>query len=418
MNKFFLIICIIISAFVKANEIKFHEVKKLENEAIQISFLLEKVSFIKSYSLVDPSRLVVDVYKTNLKSSVSEVYNYPIKKIRATSENGITRIVVDLYEFINWKKPTQSFNGEQVVLNLELTNAKGLKNNIRDIVIAIDAGHGGRDPGTVGSNNILEKDVTLLIAKELERTLRDTSGYQAVMIRNDDDTVSLNDRYQSARRYGADAFISIHADGFRLESVNGASVFIWSDESSSSIARNLSEKERQRIQAQIKNLRSYDFNEDYARDLYPNTYKKKISQSKVLGIKILEQLKRDPYTKLHKKNVEFADFRVLKSVDIPSVLVESGFLTNPGDAERLKSKAGRRMIGRSIFLGIHNYFKEVPISGSILEDYQNYLNYEIQQGDVISEIAIRFGVTVDSINKTNNLKNKSIFPGQVIRIDI
>ena len=75
MNKFFLIICIIISAFVKANEIKFHEVKKLENEAIQISFLLEKVSFIKSYSLVDPSRLVVDVYKTDLKSSVSEVYN-------------------------------------------------------------------------------------------------------------------------------------------------------------------------------------------------------------------------------------------------------------------------------------------------------------------------------------------------------
>ena len=137
-----------------------------------------------------------------------------------------------------------------------------------------------------------------------------------------------------------------------------------------------------------------------------------------MGIKILDQLKRDPYTKLHKKNVEFADFRVLKSVDIPSVLVESGFLTNPGDAERLKSKAGRRMIGRSIFLGIHNYFKEVPISGSILEDYQNYLNYEIQQGDVISEIAIRFGVTVDTINKTNNLKNKSIFPGQVIRIDI
>ena len=76
------------------------------------------------------------------------------------------------------------------------------------------------------------------------------------------------------------------------------------------------------------------------------------------------------------------------------------------------------MIARSIFLGIHNYFKEAPVSGTLLENYQNYLNYEIQKGDVLSEIAIRFGVTVDSINKINNLENKSIFPGQIIRIEI
>ena len=143
-----------------------------------------------------------------------------------------------------------------------------------------------------------------------------------------------------------------------------------------------------------------------------------MDQSKELGTKILDQLKRDPFTKIHKQNVEYADFRVLKSVDIPSVLVESGFITNPEDAKRLKTKAGRRMIARSVFLGIHNYFKEAPVSGTLLENYQNYLNYEIQKGDVLSEIAIRFGVTVDSINKTNNLENKSIFPGQIIRIEI
>ena len=181
---------------------------------------------------------------------------------------------------------------------------------------------------------------------------------------------------------------------------------------------NLSDKERKRIQAQIKNLKTYDFNEDAARDLYPNTYKNKIDQSKILGTKILDQLKRDPFTKIHKQNVEYADFRVLKSVDIPSVLVESGFITNPEDAKRLKTKAGRRMIARSIFLGIHNYFKETPVSGSILENYPNYLNYEIQKGDVLSEIAIRFGVTVNSINKINNLENKSIYPGQIIKIEI
>mgnify|MGYP003313062020 FL=1 len=417
MNKI-LSFLLLLSSLVHSNEISFYEIKDSDDQSSEISFLLDKVSFIKSYSLVDPSRIVIDVYQSDLKSDVEEKYNYPIKLIRASSKEDLTRIVIDLYEYVNWSKPTQEKTDEGILLKINVKKNKKLKNNTRDIVVAIDAGHGGKDPGAVSSNNVLEKDITLLIAKELQRTLRDTEGYEAVLIRNDDSTVSLNDRYQNARKFGADAFISIHADGFRLASVKGASVFIWSEESSSSVARNLSEKERKRIQAQIKNIKSYDFNEDAARDLYPNTYKKKVDQSKELGTKILDQLKRDPFTKIHKQNVEYADFRVLKSVDIPSVLVESGFITNAEDAKRLKTKAGRRMIARSIFLGIHNYFKEVTVSGTLLENYQNYLNYEIQKGDVLSEIAIRFGVTVDSINKTNNLENKSIFPGQIIRIEI
>ena len=417
MNKFSLFL-LTLSSLTYANEISFFEVKDSDSESTEISFLLNKVSFIKSYSLVDPSRIVIDVYQSDLKSDVQKKYNYPIKQIRASSKEDLTRIVIDLYEYVAWNKPTQEKTDGGILLKIKIKKNKNLKNNIRDIVVAIDAGHGGKDPGAVSSNNVLEKDITLLIAKELERTLRDTEGYQAVLIRDDDSTVSLNDRYQNARRYGADAFVSIHADGFRLSSVKGASVFIWSEESSSSVARNLSDKERNRIQAQIKNLKTYDFNEDAARDLYPNIYKKKIDQSKILGTKILDQLKRDPFTKIHKQNVEYADFRVLKSVDIPSVLVESGFITNPEDAKRLKTKAGRRMIARSIFLGIHNYFKEDPVSGSVLENYSNYLNYEIQKGDVLSEVAIRFGVTVDSINNLNNLKNKPIYPNQIIKIEI
>ena len=417
MNKFSLFL-LALSSLIYANEISFFEVKDSDNESTEISFLLSKVSFIKSYALVDPSRIVIDVYQSDLKSDVQKKYNYPIKQIRASSKEDLTRVVIDLYEYVAWNKPTQEKTDEGILLKIKIKKSKNLKNNIRDIVVAIDAGHGGKDPGAVSSNNVLEKDITLLIAKELERTLRDTEGYQAVLIRDDDSTVSLNDRYQNARRYGADAFVSIHADGFRLSSVKGASVFIWSEESSSSVARNLSDKERSRIQAQIKNLKTYDFNEDAARDLYPDTYKKKIDKSKILGTKILDQLKRDPFTKIHKQNVEYADFRVLKSVDIPSVLVESGFITNPEDAKRLKTKAGRRMIARSIFLGIHNYFKEDPVSGSVFENYSNYLNYEIQKGDVLSEVAIRFGVTVDSINNLNNLRNKPIYPNQIIKIEI
>ena len=405
-------------SFVNSNELTFNEVIEKDDKSVEISFLLEKVSLVKSYSLNNPSRLVLDIYDTKLKEDINISYNYPIKKIRSISEGDTSRIVIDLYENIFWEKPTQVQTKNGVMLTLVTKRIKNLENSIRDIVIAIDAGHGGKYPGAVGPNNILEKDVTLLIAKELERTLRDTSGYYPIMIRSNDETIDLNSRYQEARKKGADAFISIHADGFRLESVKGASVFIWSDEASSTVARNLSEKQRKRIQADIKNLKDDDFNEDRARNNYPEMYKNKIDQSQILGTKILEQLKRDPYTKIHKQNVEYADFRVLKSVDIPSVLVESGFITNPEDAARLKGKAGRRMIARSIFLGIHNYFKQEPISNTTIEMNPDMVLYEIQKGDVLSEISIRFGVTVDSIIKLNNLNGQPIFPGQILKINI
>ena len=405
-------------SFVNSNEVVFNEIVEKDDKSVEISFLLERVSLVKSYSLNNPSRLVLDIYDTQLKDEINVSYNYPIKKIRSTSEGDTSRIVVDLYENVFWEKPTQVQTKNGVILKVVTKRKKNLKNSVRDIVIAIDAGHGGKYPGAVGPNNILEKDVTLLIAKELERTLRDTSGYYPVMIRSNDETIDLNSRYQEARKKGADAFISIHADGFRLESVKGASVFIWSDEASSTVARNLSEKQRKRIQADIKNLKDDDFNEDRARNNYPEMYKNKINQSRILGTKILDQLKRDPYTKIHKKNVEYADFRVLKSVDIPSVLVESGFITNPEDAARLKGKAGRRMIARSIFLGIHNYFKQEPISNTTIEMNPDMVLYEIQKGDVLSEISIRFGVTVDSIIKLNNLNGQPIFPGQILKINI
>ena len=407
-----------LSLFISGNDVFFDEIQDMGNNEISINFNLDKVSLVRSYSLEDPSRIVMEVNQSNLLTEINVPYNYPIKKVRASQDGSLTRIVVDLYESVHWQNPTQTINTENIKLELKVKRNKNLNKSIRDIVVAIDAGHGGKYPGAVGPNNILEKDVTLLIAKELERTLRDTYGYRPVMIRDGDKTLDLNNRYQDARKYGADIFISIHADGFRLSSVKGASVFIWSDEASSTVARNLSKKQRQRIQADIKNLKPVDFDEDAARQTYPEMYKKKISESKVLGTKILDQLKRDPFTKIHKKNVEYADFRVLKSIDIPSVLVESGFITNPEDAQRLKGKPGRRMIARSVFLGIHNYFKDKPKANTFMSIDPGYVTYKIQKGDVLSEIAIRFGVTVEEINTENKLNNKPIYPGQLIKINI
>jgi N-acetylmuramoyl-L-alanine amidase len=404
-----------------SNLVEFSSIKELPTGEIRITFKISKVSLINSYALDEPSRIVIDVKDSELKEALDSRQNYPIKKIRASQDGTTARIVLDLYESVYWKKPWQIEKNDHVLLIFEIKKDNKLKKNIRDIIVAIDAGHGGKDPGAIGKLNILEKDITLLIAKELERTLRDTKGYKPIMIRGDDSFVDLNDRYQNARKIGADIFVSIHADAFRLSSVKGASVFVWSEEASSITAENLSKKElanNPEVKAKIGKLDVNDFDEDAARTLYQLVYEAKIENSVLLGNKILEKLRLDPYTKLHKKNVEFADFRVLKSIDIPSVLVESGFLSNPEDAARLKGKPGRRMIARSIFLGIHNYFKEKPKPNTFMDPVQSSVEYTIQKGDVISEIAIRFGVTVDEIIDLNNLRGKSIYPGQKINIAI
>ena len=416
----FILLCIFTLVTEAANQISFDRITELESGNLKIVFNLDKVALINSYALDDPSRIVIDLKNTSIKEPIESKFFAPIKLIRANEVGNSVRVVLDLKGSVYWKKPWQVKQKDRVDLILEIKRDRKISNNLRDIIVAIDAGHGGRDPGAVGKN-LLEKDVTLLISKELERTLKNTRGYMPIMIRPDDRYVNLDDRYQNARKLGADLFVSIHADAFSLSSVKGASVYVWSEEASSITAETLSKSKLSsspEVKSKIGKLDIRDFDEDAARTLYQIAYEAKIDNSVILAEKILEQLKRDPYTKMHKPNVEFADFRVLKSIDIPSVLIESGFISNPDDAKRLAGKPGRRMIARSVFLGIHNYFKEKPKPNTFMTSLPKYIEYEIQKGDVISEIAIRFGVTIDEIINWNNLKNKSIYPGQIIQITI
>ena len=425
MKKFSLSILVILFCFLGVtesaeNHVAFGNITELESGNLRIVFTLEQVALINSYALDDPSRIVIDIKNVTLKGSVDASKILPIKLIRASEINDNVRVVIDLKGSVFWKKPWQVKHKDRVDLILEIKRDKTITKNLRDIIVAIDAGHGGKDPGAVGKN-LLEKDVTLLIAKELERTLRDTDGYHPVMIRSGNKFVALDDRYQNARKLGADLFVSIHADAFRLSSVKGSSVYVWSEEASSITAENLSKSEltnNPEVRSKIGKLDVRDFDEDAARTIFQIAYEAKINNSIVLAEKIIEQMKRDPFTSMHKPGVEFADFRVLKSIDIPSVLIESGFISNPDDAKRLEGKAGRRMIARSIFLGIHDYFKEKPKPNTFMADGPKNIEYEIQKGDVISEIAIRFGVTINEIIQWNNLNNKSIYPGQKIKIFI
>ena len=414
------LLCTLLVSMPTANaSVAFKESLLTPEGDIRLVFTLEKVALLNSYALDDPSRIVIDI-KDVAMGEIKSTKLGPVQSIRGIQESNLTRLVIDLNGSVYWKKPWQVKKKEEVLLILEMKNNQTTSRNTRDILVAIDAGHGGKDPGAVGKN-ILEKDVTRMIAKELERTLRDTKGYQPIMIRKRDTFVNLDDRYQIAREQGADLFVSIHADGFRLSSVKGASVFVWSEEASSITAENLSKKvltTDPAVKAKIGKLDVRDFDEDAARALYEIAYEAKIENSTLLANHILKYLKADPFTKMHKNQVEYADFRVLKSVDIPSVLVESGFISNPDDAKRLAGKPGRRMIARGIFLGLHDYFKDKPKPNTIMDNYPGFLIYKVQSGDVLSEIAIRFGVSVSEIFTWNNLGNNPIFPGQEITIRI
>ena len=387
-----------------------------KNKSYVIEFSLEKTALIVAQSSNSPFSITLEFKETSLKKDfdLKLWQNYPIKNIESSTSENNSIIQIFFYKPVTWQKPQQikTENGIKVLLSLD--NEKEIKKMTREAIVMIDAGHGGRDPGAIAkSHNVIEKDITLLIANELFRTLEDTDGYKPVLVREDDSFIYLDQRYQKARQNSGDIFVSIHADAFSLPSVKGAAVYIWSDEASSNSAKSLSSKKVSSVRVD-----EFDFDEDLARSKYPKIYEKKKDKSLQLGKKILDQLKRDPYTHLHKKRVEYADFRVLKSLDVPSVLIESGFISNSEDAERLKGKPGRRMIARSLFLGINNYFKENLEDDFFIYDAEGYLTYTVQRGDVLSEIAIRFGVPVMDIINTNLIRDEAIFPGQRIKIKI
>ena len=385
-----------------------------KDKSYNLEFSLEKTALIVAQSSNSPFSISLEFKETSLKENFDLKQNYPIKNIKSSSSESRSTIEIFFYEPVLWQKPQQikTENGVNVLLSLE--HNKEIKKMTREAIVVIDAGHGGRDPGAIAkSHNVIEKDITLLMANELFRTLENTDGYKPILVREDDSFIYLDQRYQKVRQSSGDIFVSIHADAFSLPSVKGAAIYIWSEEASSNSAKSLTSKKVSSVRVD-----KFDFDEDLARSKYPKVYEKKKRESLQLGEKILDQLKRDPYTHLHKKRVEYADFRVLKSLDVPSILIESGFISNSEDAKRLKGKPGRRMIARSLFLGINNYFKENLEDDFFIYDAEGYLTYTVQKGDVLSEIAIRFGVPVMDIINTNLIRDEAIFPGQRIKIKI
>ena len=382
-------------------------------------------------TLKNPDRLVIDLVDVDLKTTLEklDLSKTPIAAIRHAARNKTDlRIVLDLNNSVSPKSFTLKANekyGNRLVVDLygmtksvSKTVDKILERKNRKIIIAIDAGHGGEDPGALGPKKVLEKTVALQISKKIEKLFDQNTYFEGVLIRTGDYYVGHRKRMAIAHKKGADFFISVHADAFTDLSVNGASVYALSTKGATSeAARYLASKENRADLIGGASTLSLDDKDDVlAGVLLDLSMNETLRRSLEAGKYVLNSMGR--VIKLHKKRVEQASFLVLKSPDIPSLLVETGYISNPREAGKLSSESHQRKIAQAIFDGLVDYYTLMPPVGTLLasSDAQQKRTYVIAPGDTLSEIAQRYNTSVSKILRYNNLASSSIRVGQKISI--
>lgn len=379
--------------------------------------------------LQNPSRIVLDVSNTQLKTTLDDLQlsETPVKSIRSGVREGKNlRVVLDMGESVDPRSFTLKANekaGHRLVLDLYDKNrpTKAVKKSVtqssgkRDLIIAIDAGHGGEDPGATGPNRLREKHVVLAIAKELYRLLEKEPGFDPTLVRTGDYYISLKGRRDIARKRQADLFVSIHADAFKRKEANGASVYALSTRgATSTAARYLAQREN--AADLVGGVSLSDKDDVLAGVLADLSMTSTLDTSLKLGDNVLRKM--DRVARLHKKNVEQAGFAVLKSPDIPSILIETGFISNPGEAKKLATRGYQKKMAVQIYAGIKDWFVMHPPSGTLLawRKQQGGQQYTIARGDTLSGIAQRFNVSVNELKSRNGLNDTRIMVGQKLTI--
>ncbi|NOR51160.1 MAG: AMIN domain-containing protein [Gammaproteobacteria bacterium] len=377
------------------------------------------------FTLPSPNRVVIDLKNVEKRFTIKDV-DYTkgfVKDIRAASkdEGKSTRIVLDLSEEVkphSYLLQPHGRYGHRLVVELQqkvkkrsvVRTAAQYTNQARDIIVAIDAGHGGEDPGAIGSRKIQEKDVVLAIAKQLKKMVDKEPGMRGILTREGDYFIRLKKRTAIARKHKADLFISIHADSFKDHRAKGASVYTLSPKGATSEqARLLAQKENE--SDLIGGVTIDDKDDQLASVLLDLSLDASIVMSSEVATRILSGLKR--VGKLHKRNVEQAGFRVLKSPDMPSILIETAFISNPQEAKRLNSPKHQRKMAAAIMGGVNTYFKQNPPPGTRLAMVRRH---KIARGDTLSVIASNYRVSMETIRATNSLKGSFLRVGQVLEI--
>lgn len=382
------------------------------------------------FSLEDPLRLVIDIEQTAMAADASslKIDDTPISGFRfGDRENNGLRVVLDMKQEVKPRsftlQPNENY-GHRLVVDLydELesaeTSIEDMTSENRDIVIAIGAGHGGEDPGAIGPGGLREKDVVLSIAQKLHDRINQEEGYSAMLIRTGDYYIALRDRSLQARESRADLFLSIHADAFTHPSARGASVFALSERGATSeTARMIANTEnRSDLIGGVGDLSLDDKDDALASVLLDLSMSATMETSLEAGAEILREI--GELTTLHKKTVEQAGFVVLKSPDIPSLLIETGFISNPTEAKNLSSPTFQTQMAESIFRGVKNYYATSAPPGTLISTMaaEGNRDYVIRSGDTLSLIAQRYNVSLDSLKELNNIQGSLIRVGQTIRI--
>ena len=386
----------------------------------------------KIFTLQNPHRLVLDLRQVALTEHLPNpsTENKIIKGMRTAPRNKEdVRVVFDLTGAVKPKsfllKPNREYGHRLVVDLYEQDKAKTkrsapVKTNKsrgeRDVIIAVDPGHGGEDPGARGRRGTYEKDVVLAIGRKLVKELNAEPGMRAVLIRDGDYYLGLRKRIAKAREAQADLFVSIHADAFQDPRVRGSSVYtLFRRGASSEAARWLAERENSADLVGGVSLKDED--DMLASVLLDLSQIGTLQASSEAAERVLGQLKT--LGKTHKRKVQQAGFVVLKSPDIPSMLVETAFISNPDEERRLRSSKHQGLIAKALSKGIVNYFKFQPPPGTWLAANQaskRPRSHVISPGDTLSGISKQYQVSVRKLRNANELKSDTIRIGQVLHI--
>ncbi|ARC93257.1 N-acetylmuramoyl-L-alanine amidase [Vibrio coralliilyticus] len=400
------------------------------------------------FTLSSPDRLVVDLKQTSINTKLPiNVSESPVlKRIRKSSppQKGTYRLVFELKRKVTPQlfklaptpggqyghrlvidmphgsssssttatKPSSSSSSSQV--SRDASQLLGTA----DIVVAIDAGHGGEDPGSIGPSRKYEKHATLAISKKIAAQINAVPGMKAVLTRRGDYFVNLNKRSEIARGSKAHLLVSIHADGFRTPQPRGGSVFVLNTRrANSEIARWVEnhEEQSQLLGGAGEVLSKNTSDKNVSQTLLDLQFSHSQKEGYKVATKILKQMS-SAGIKLHKKQPVNASLAVLKSPDIPSVLVETGFITNPTEEKLLFQRSHQDKLARALTKAIVQYFEANPPEGTLFSNRGKTIKHKVKRGESLSVIAKKYGTTTKAIMQANKLKSSGLAIGQVLTI--
>ncbi|MUJ21161.1 LysM peptidoglycan-binding domain-containing protein [Aliivibrio fischeri] len=431
------------SFFVSANTLEGIRVWPSPDETRIVIDLNSEANY-SYFTLSSPYRLVVDLKNTNVKAKLplNVKDSKVLTKIRKSSppSKNTTRLVFELKHSVTAEvfklAPTPGGQyGHRLVMDLPHSKTSSStpapskpskpvinssSNHIvgnGEIIIAIDAGHGGEDPGSIGPTRKYEKHATLAISKKVVAQINAQPGMRAVMTRSGDYFVNLNKRTEIARKNKSHLLVSIHADSFRSPQPRGGSVFVLNTRrANTEIGRWVEKHEKQsELLGGAGDVLAKNSND---RNVSQTLLDLQFSHSQKEGYKLAKNVLSEmgKVIRLHKKEPVNASLAVLKSPDIPSILIETGFISNPTEEKQLFQRAHQDKIARSISKAIIRYLHDNPPQGTLLAAQGGQTKHKVRSGESLSLIAKKYGTTMAKIKSENNLKSTSLKIGQVLVI--